>query len=241
MRLAALAFLIAALGAMQFASDGLLDARAAAVAVPRLISHAASRTLFASLAALPFAPPFLRTVDAGTAVEDGRLAEAQDAIARIPPGRERDDLEGRVLAAQGDHHAAVVHFIAAGDLARVGDTVDALLSAGNLSEAIGVQSELVARLAVLGDEEGLAHAQWRLAQLESQAGQHAKALKDYQAALKLVPLSETYLLGAANEALGQGRLDLAMRYFRRVLALDPASHDGKVGVSRVEAQRHAVR
>jgi hypothetical protein len=60
--------------------------------------------------------------------------------------------------------------------------------------------------------------------------------RDFASALALFPFSETYLLGAANEALQFGKLDEARDYFTRVVALDSASLDGHIGVGRVEAR-----
>ncbi len=223
------------LGAIQCISDGLLQRAAASPAVPRFVPHGAAVSL---ADALPL-PAFAREIGAGVAIDDGRIGDAQRLLAGLPPGPTRDDLEGRVLQARGDRRAAVARFVAAGDFSRVSATVDAMASSGDVAGAVGTQRDLVARLAKLGDLEALAHAHWRLAQLESADGQHARALKDYQAALQLWPLSETYLLGAANEAMGQNRLDLAMRYFKGVLALDPSSRDGQRGVAQVEERMRA--
>jgi len=224
-KFAALA-IVAVLAVVQLASFGLFS---------HVVPHRAGVAFYDAAIGLPLTPPFVRSVAAQVAIEDGRTNDAARAIARLAPGPEREDLEGRLLDAQGRHAAAIPHLVAAGDLVRVSAVVDALDAQGDLPAALTTQRDLVARLAKLGDLEGLAHAQWRLGQLESQAGRHEAALRDYRAALQLVPLSETYLLGAANEALFLGRTDLAARYFERVLALDPASRDGKDGLARVRA------
>lgn len=237
MKAALIAIAVIVLGAMQLASDGLLNAEAEPASVPRLVPHAAGVAAFATL---PL-PAFMRSVAAGVAIDDGRFSDAQAAIASLPPGRERDDLAGRILAARGDARAAVVQFVAAGDLPRVSEAVDSLAARGDWSAALAQQREIVARLRRLGDLEGLAHAQWRLAQLEALSGDGASALRDYQAALQLVPLSETYLLGAANEALGTGHLDLAQQYYERVLTLDPSSADGRRGLARVQERLRAKK
>ena len=223
------------LGAIQFVSDGLVQRAAASPSLPRAIPHGAA---VAVVDAMPL-PAFAREIAAGIAIEDGRIQDAQRAVAELPRGPARDDLQGRVLEAQGDRRAAVAQYVAAGDFSRVSAAVDAMVSAGGVTPAVAMQRELVARLGKLSDLEALAHARWRLAPSESLAGEHNAALDDYQAALRLWPLSETYLLGAANEALGQGRLDLAERYFEQVLAMDPGSRDGQAGVAKVEQRRRA--
>jgi len=234
---ALLALVLVVLAAMQLASDGLLNAEAEPASVPRLIPHAAG---VAAFAALPL-PAFMRAVAAGVAIDDGHFADAQAAIAALPPGGERDDLEGRLFAARGDARAAVARFVAAGDLPRVSDAVNTLAARDDWAPALAEQRDIVARLQRLGDLEGLAHAQWRLAQLEALSGDGASSLREYQAALQLVPLSETYLLGAANEALGTGHLDLAEQYYKRVLTLDPSSVDGRRGLARVMERLRAKR
>lgn len=220
------------LGAIQFVSDGLLQRAAAAPSLPRAVPHGAA---VAVMNAMPL-PAFAREIGTEIAIEDGRVHDAQRALSELPRGPARDDLQGRVLEAQGDRRAAVTQYVAAGDFARVSAAVDAMVTAGDVTSAVATQRQLVARLEKLSDLEALAHARWRLAQIESLAGQHNAALDDYQAALRLWPLSETYLLGAANEALGQGRLDLAERYFEQVLAMDPGSRDGQAGVATVKSR-----
>jgi tetratricopeptide (TPR) repeat protein len=220
------------LGAIQFVSDGVLQRAAASPSVPRAVPHGLA---VRAADAMPL-PAFAREIAAGIAIEDGRIADARRAIAVLPRGPARDDLQGRVLEAQGDRRAAVGRYVAAGDFARVSAAVDGMVATGDVAGALVTQRDLVARLRHLSDLEALAHAQWRLAQIESLAGRHESALRDYQAALQLVPLSETYLLGAANEALGLGELDLAARYFGRVVSMDPGSHDGQVGVAKVKAR-----
>lgn len=218
------------LGAVQLVSGGLLQRAAAAPALPRAVPHGVA---VAVVNAMPL-PAFVREIGAGIAIDDGRIADAQRTIEGLPRGSARDDLQGRVLQAQGERRAAVAHYVAAGDFARVSAAVDAMVAAGDVTAALETQRDLVARLQRLSDLEALAHSQWRLAQIEAIAGEHEKALADYQAALQLVPLSETYLLGAANEALGLGRFDLAARYFERVVAIDPGSRDGQAGVAKVK-------
>ena len=228
----ALVALAIVLGAIQFVSDGLLQRAAASPALPRAVPHGLSAGV---VDAIPL-PPFAREISAGIAIQDGRIPDAQRAIAALPPGPSRDDLQGRVLEAQGDRRAAVVRYVAAGDFARVRSAVDAMVDAGDIAPALETQRDLVARLRRLSDLEALAHSEWRLAQIEAIGGEHEKALADYQAALQLVPLSETYLLGAALEAFKLGRYDLAARYYERVVAMDPGSRDGKAGVARVKAK-----
>ena len=124
----------------------------------------------------------------------------------------------------------------AGDAERVSRSVAVIQRGGNLRHALDVQRALVARLERVNDTAELAKAYWGLAQLESASGDHVDSSRDFASALALFPFSETYLLGAANEALQFGNLHEARDYFARVVALDNASLDGHIGVGRVEAR-----
>jgi tetratricopeptide (TPR) repeat protein len=220
------------LALLQLGSEALFADAAAAGAVPRALPRSAGIAIFAAAARLPH-PLFFRRVASQAAIADGRLAQAQDLIASLPPGPDRDDLQGQLFAARGDHAHAVASYVAAGDLVRVGDAVDALDRAGNGAAALQTQRRLVAALVAQNDVDSLAHAYWRLAQLESERGLDRASLSNYQAAIALEPLSETYLLGAANQSMGHGALPLARRYFARVVELDPGSADGRIGLARV--------
>lgn len=232
----ALAAVVAVLLLVQIASGGLLAAFAAPVSLPRIIPHVFGTHVFADISSTPFAPVFVREATAATAIRDGDLLTAQRLIAGLPAGPARDDLEGSFLDAQGERTRAVAFFLGAGNAARVSAAVDALADSGQLANALALQRRLVTRLHASSDEEALAQADWRLAQLEAESGDHGAAIRDYRAALRLEPLSETYLLGAGLESLKQGHLAEAKSYYQRVVALDPASLDGHVGLGRVAAR-----
>lgn len=232
--------------AVQLASDGLYRDVAAPVAFPRAVPAAAGAAVYRALAALPFAPPYVRAGAAEGEIADGRLAAATALVAGLPPGPDRDDLEGALLEARGDRGAAIARYVAAGDRVRVAEAVDRIDRAGDLPLALATQLQLVARLRALGEDDELATAYWRLGQLDAEAGYRdpaaraaawRRALGDYEDALTLEPLSETYLLGAGNQAFLNGALDAADGYFAQLLAVDPASADGHVGAGRVAAER----
>jgi tetratricopeptide (TPR) repeat protein len=232
--------LAALLGAVQLGSDALYGAAAAPLAFPHLVPRAVGIAVYGVLAGAGL--PFARMTNASAAIDDGRLDVAAPLIASLPSGGARDDLEGRLLEARGDHAGALARFTAAGDIVRAIEAVDRLDASGQLDLARSAQGQLVAQLQRLDDPEGVARADWRLGELDAEiAGERhslpaaRSALADYQAALALEPLSETYLLGAANQALQNGDLVLARRYFANLLADDPASADGQVGAGRAAA------
>jgi len=222
---------------MQVASDGLLQAASAATSVPRAVSHAFGVSVFDRLSGLGFAPVFIRDVVVSAALRDGRFGDAEREVGGLPAGVERDDFAGQVSEAHGDTVGALKDFARAGDIDRVSDSVDKLLQSGNSREALAMMHDLVPHLQHSNDDTSLARAYWKLAQVESAAGDHKAASRDFEQALVLFPLSETYLLGAANEALQFGSLHEAGEYFDSVVRLDPASLDGHIGVGRVAARQ----
>jgi tetratricopeptide (TPR) repeat protein len=227
----AIVLVLGALAVIQLGSYGLFGRAAAEGTLPRTIPRGAGVRVYDVLAKVPFLT-FAHVVAATAAIEDRRFAYAQSLIDGLPRGADRDDTQGRLDEALGEHERAVARYVAAGDLVRVSDAVDALDREGKGAAALTIQRRLVAELEALHDTDSLAHAYWRLAELESETGDHSGSLLTYRRALALEPLSETYLLGAANEAMGHGELPFARTLFERVVSLDPGSADGHIGVGR---------
>lgn len=228
----AIVLVLGALAVIQLGSYGLFGRAAAAGTVPRGVPRDVGVRVYDVLANVPFLT-FARVVAATTAIQDRRFAYAQALIDGLPRGVDRNDVQGRLDDALGDHERAVARYVAAGDLVRVSDAVDTLDREGKGAAALVVQRRLVAELEALHDTDSLAHAYWRLAELQSEMGDHRASLVTYRRSLALEPLSETYLLGAANEAMGHGELPFARTLFERVVQLDPGSADGHIGVGRV--------
>jgi len=223
---------LAVLAVIQLASDGLYAHAAVPGSLPRSVPREFGIRVYDRLASIGF-PPYARRIAALAAIEDGRFDRARTLIDGLPPGVDRDDAQARLDDALGDHRRAVARYVAAGDLVRVSEAVDALDRAGRAQEALAIGRALVRELERLRDVDDLAHAYWRLGQLESETGHHRASLAAYRRALVYEPLSETYLLGAANEEMGHGDLASARALFARVVALDPGSVDGHIGVGRV--------
>ena len=122
--------------------------------------------------------------------------------------------------------------------------VEQLDKAGDYRAADALQRSLVARLEHEGgDRTALADALWKLGQLDAETGyveksqrkeQWQQALQDYQQALQLEPLNETYLLAAGNQALLNGDRAEALQFFNRALAADPGSADAREGLHRAQ-------
>jgi tetratricopeptide (TPR) repeat protein len=217
---------------LQAASESLLQDASSRISLARILPHGFGVTIYDRLSVG-------RYVAASVALNDGRFDDAKTLIESLPAGIDRDDLAGQLLDAQGQHQAALEEFVRAGDAERVSRSV-AIQRGGNLSYALNVQRALVTRLQPMDDSAELARAYWGLAQLESASGDHVDSSRDFASAVALIPFSETYLLGAANEALQFGKLEEARDYFARVVALDNASLDGHIGVGRVEAREGSL-
>lgn len=129
------------------------------------------------------------------------------------------------------------------DILDLNARVEQLDKSGDYRGATELQHEIVERLSAGDDKVLLADALWRLGQLDAEIGyieksdrvaQWQRSLKDYQRALQLEPLSETILLAAANQALLNGDRKVALDYFKRAIAVDPASGAAREGLHRAQ-------
>jgi len=170
-------------------------------------------------------------------IADGATGKAADKVS-VPH---------LIASALGDGPARALALFppnSAADVLTVRAQIDALDKAGNYRAADALDRTLVARLARDGtDQVALADALWRLGELDAEIGyverdtrraQWQAALKDYERALQLEPLSETMLLAAANQALLNGDRATALGYFQRAIAVDPASADAREGLHRAQ-------
>ncbi len=189
-------------------------------------------------------PAALRLVLARRALESGRLALAEEHLAHMDPSRDRDELVGLLAERGGDERAAVLAFLAAGDVAGVEERVAQLAATGRIDEALQLQRAVLARVQQDPAEAGaLPEAYYRLAGLEQDAAyrldsdargplERASAT-DYERAVALAPLEERYLIAAGNEQINLGDFDAALAYFRRVRDVDPNSVDALTGFGDV--------
>lgn len=129
------------------------------------------------------------------------------------------------------------------DILELNARVGQLDRSGDYRGADELEREIVERLSRGDDKVLLADALWRLGQLDAEIGYVEKpnrvaqwqgALKDYERALQLEPLSETILLAAANQALLNGDRKAALDYFNRAIAVDPASAAAREGLHRAQ-------
>ncbi|MBV8222174.1 MAG: hypothetical protein JO293_02330 [Candidatus Eremiobacteraeota bacterium] len=137
----------------------------------------------------------------------------------------------------------------AGDVLGVSAEVDRLDARGDYRAALALQAGLVVRLRGEGaNREVLADALWRRGRLEAELGyreplrrrvEWERALRTYQDALELVPLSVTILLAAGNQALLDGDRALAATYFERAVENDPSSAAARDGLHKAQTGQGA--
>ena len=68
-----------------------------------------------------------------------------------------------------------------------------------------------------------AHQHWERGVAQSRKGQWGEALRAFEAAIKISPKDDVYLVNAAKAALESDRIEQALDYSMRALARNPAS------------------
>jgi len=214
----AAAFVALAFAYVQLASSALYGFAARPGALPARLSEAAGRRAYAALARI--APmPFVERALADDALQRGDLASASASVARMPPGAQRDDLAGRIAAAEGRDADAIALYLAAGDDARV---LPFEATARSVHAAYALERRIRDRLA--HDEtrpNALAQSEWRLGGFAMRLGDARAAQVDDARAVELAPLNTTYLKDAGRVALRLNEPRDAARLFARALAIDP--------------------
>lgn len=228
-----------ALGFVQCASLGFLRAGAVAGSFPRHISPQLARS--AALRVEALAPlGFIEVMLAQDDLAAGRLVQAERHIDRVPAGRDRDALRARLFELRGDEPAALMLYLAAGDVSAIERKIAQAERNGDFARARRLQRVLISRLDQDSTHrDALADAWFRMGQLDATSGyvdsahreRHwSAALGDLERAIKLAPLTPKYLLNAGNQALLLGRVPLARRYFRNAIGVDPANASAYAGL-----------
>jgi tetratricopeptide (TPR) repeat protein len=239
---------VACFGAIQLGSDA-LNARAA---VPGTLPSRVPRSFGLAVYHLldRVAPaPYVESTLAEQALQSGDPVLARSYALRLPSSPVRDELLARAWLAMGDGALAFEYFLAAPDAQAVDRTVDAI-ARRDPAEAYRLERLLEVRLAMLQTHPDLvAETQWRMGLLagrEAERFSHRssawrawqeRAMRSFASAVALAPLSDKYLLTAANEAMLLGQVDRARDYFAQALQADPASADATAGLGVVAYAR----
>ena len=247
MAVACVVALVAIFGAIQLASDAFTTGTAAEGALPARISLAYGLTVYRWLDRVAPAP-YVEITLAQAALAAGDTAAAQRYAVRLPASSWRDELLGRIAAARGEPVLAQEYFLAAPDPGAVGQAADALARRDPVAAYV-LEARLKERLARGGRRpDAAAEASWELGRLANRvawrqtpgsAAQRTwleRALQNFDEAVSLAPLSERYLVEAANQANLLGDRAQAQALFQRSVDLDPSSADGLGGLGVIAFQ-----
>jgi len=246
----AIALSAIALGAIQVLSTLALRDAAQSGSWVRLVPAEAAARVDALDPRFPV-PIALRIVIARQALARGDLAVAVRQIDALPPSRDRAELNGMLSERRGDNAAAVRAFLEAGDVDAVERHVAAEQKAGNLSAALRLQREMIARLHADPTSSGaLPEAYYQLGLLEQsyaytlpiddRSQYQRQSLEAYESAVSLAPLAERYLIAAGNEELNLGDNERAELYFQRTREVAPTSAAAWAGSGDVAYRRGSI-
>jgi len=233
--------LLVAFGVIQFASDALTAPAAVPGTLPARVPLAFGLAVYRTLDRIAPAP-YVEASLAQAALAGGDADSAERYAVKLPASPTRDELLAHVALLRGQPVLAREYFLAAPDPDAVEATADALANA-DPAEGFDLEWLLKKRL-VLGatHPDAVAQADWRMGlfanrqawrQVPGSPMQNAwlrEAMRDFDAAVGLAPLSERYLVSAANQADLLKERDYARDLFAKAAAADPASADAIAGL-----------
>lgn len=238
----------AAFAAIQLASYALNAGAAAPGTLPTRIPLAFGLTVYRVLDAVAPAPYVVATL-AAYELSSGDTASALREAIRLPASPARDELLARIARAQGDEPLALEYFLAAPDVNAV-DAAAQALAERSPAAGYALETLLERRLALLTTHpDDVGETYFRLGQLanrqawreipdsKAQGAWLYRGMRDFRAAVDLAPLSDKYLIVAANQAMLLGDLDGAQRFFARAVDANPGSADAVAGVGVIAYQR----
>lgn len=245
---AVVAVLLVSFAAVQAASDAFESNAAVAGTLPHRVPSRFGWAVYSALDRIAPAPYVEETLAQG-ALAQGDADVAELHALRLPASPVRDELLARVAQARGRDALALEYFLAAPD-------PDALESAAEAkadrdpAAAYALERLFEARLALLATHpDAVAEAYWRAGrfanrtawiQVPGSRAQHQwleRALRNFESAVALSPLSERYAIEAANQADLLNDYGRAAELFRAAAALDPGSADAVAGLGVVAWQR----
>jgi tetratricopeptide (TPR) repeat protein len=244
----ALVALFAAFAAIQLASYSLNSGAAAPGTLPTRVPVAFGLSVYRALDRVAPAPYVVATLAAHDLAAGDSFAALREAI-RLPASPARDELLARIAAARGDRQLALEYFLAAPDVSAV-DAAAQAAAVRSPAAGYALETLLERRLALLTTHpDDVAETYFRLGQLanrqafreipdsKAQGAWLFRAMHDFRSAVELAPLSDKYLIVAANQAMLLGDLDGAQRYFGRAADSNPGSADAVAGLGVIAYQR----
>lgn len=245
------AAIVAVFAAIQLASYALNAGAAAPGTLPTRVPLSFGLAVYRAIDALAPAPYVVATLAAyelSAGNTDGALREA----IRLPASPTRDELLASIARAQGNEQLALEYYLAAPDVNAV-DAAAQALARRSPAAGYALETLLEKRLALLTTHpDDVAETYFRLGQLanrqawreipdsKAQGAWLYRGMHDFRSAVALAPLSDKYLIVAANQAMLLGDLDGAQRYFARAVDANPGSADAVAGVGVIAYQRGDV-
>lgn len=243
--------IVAAFAAIQLASYALNAGAAAPGTLPTRVPLRFGLAVYRAIDALAPAPYVVATLaayDLAAGDTEGALREA----IRLPASPTRDELLASIARAQGNEELALEYFLAAPDVTAV-DAAAQALARRSPAAGYALETLLERRLALLTTHpDDVAETYFRLGQLanrqawreipdsKAQGAWLYRGMHDFRSAVALAPLSDKYLIVAANQAMLLGDLDGAQRYFARAVDANPGSADAVAGAGVIAYQRGDV-
>lgn len=232
---------------MQLASDALNSGVAATGTLPRRIPVAFGVSVYRLLDRIAPAP-YVEATLAKESIRRGDADSAERYAVRLPASPVRDELLAHVALLRGQTLLAREYFLAAPDPAAI-DASAQLLAVRDPAAAYSLERLLQTRLQRSATHpDALAQAQWQMGRFANrqawrqipgsaaQRGWLMRALRDFEAAVSLAPLSERYVVEAANQADLLDQRVPAEQLFAHAAAIDPASADAVAGLGVVAWQ-----
>ncbi len=229
------------LGAVQFASDAFNARAAAAGTLPRRIPAGFALAVYRALDRIAPAA-YVETTLAEAALARGDAATAERYAIRTPASPVRDELLARIALSRGQAALAGEYFLAAPDPAAVEASAQVLASR-DPAAGYALEHLLQIRLVRNGTHpDAVAEAYWQMGRLANREAWRqvpggalqrvwlTRALHDFESAVDLAPLSERYLVEAANQADLLRERPRAQALFGRAAAIDPASANALAGL-----------
>lgn len=239
--------MLAALAAVQLASDALNATAAAPATLPRLVPQAFGMAVYRLLDRIAPAE-YVEATLAQQAIARGDPDAAQRYAVRLPASPVRDELLAGTALLRGQSTLAAEYFLAAPDPAAV-DAAAQRLASQNPAAGYRLETLLRERLARSGTHpDAVAEASWKMGRLANReawrqvpgsAAQRRwleRADGDFETAAALAPLSERYAVEAANQADLLGDRVRAQRLFAHAADIDPGSADAIAGLGVVAWQ-----
>lgn len=238
---------LVALASVQLASDALNASAAAPGTLPRRVPPAFGFAVYGLLDRIAPAA-YVEATLAQHALARGDADAAERYAVRLPASPGRDELLARTALLRGQSALAAEYFLAAPDPAAI-DAQAERLAARSPAAGYALETLLRNRLALGGTHpDAVAEASWKMGRLANRqawrqipgsAAQRRwlkRADGDFATAVRLAPLSERYVVEAANQADLLGDRSRAQRLFAHAGDIDPGSADAIAGLGVVAWQ-----